>query len=653
MGAPLAVLADSAEYRVGRFTLRPHRQLLDGGVPVAIGRKALDVLSVLAGAEGALVTKDELMAAVWPNAIVEDNAIQVHVAALRKVLGSDAGLLTTAHGLGYRLAAAAEASPTVAGPGAPHATNQVSPQRRIAPLLSAGLSVVAIAAATLWPMRDRLPWASPPADARVAVLPFDGVGPGLDARALADGLPDEIVSALSDGQVQAVSRTESQALRGADAGRTIERLGVGMLLDGTVQSDGKSLDVRVRLDDAREHVTIWSDEFRGPVSAPQALQANVAAHAADVAYWAKVGRSGKVKLDAASLAAFIAGRENTTDVRAGGDTAAMSDYQRVVAASPDFSWGHSSVAVSDAFQLIGQPPNREALRADARREAARALALDPHNGEAYVALELAAPTLDWAGREALLLKGVGADPSFEPGSLMEGRLLWATGRGGDALRWLRSAHEIDPLHNGETWSLALILASEGQPAASQSLVARMETQWPEHGATRDARFWTSVVSGQTDRALALAADPAARPYEMNQAAAGAWSAALKTVGSQDRTARASAASLVKATADAGSLGRGEALMLLTMLGDLDGAFAQARLYDPDNPYAPPYLFLPPTAPMRSDPRFMALARKLGLVDYWQAAQQWPDFCRGQLDACKVRAAPPASGGSTQAPRGVG
>ena len=65
---------DCQEYRVGRFTLQPFRQLLDGGAPVPIGRKALDLLSVLAKAEGALVTKDELMAAVWPKAIVEDNA---------------------------------------------------------------------------------------------------------------------------------------------------------------------------------------------------------------------------------------------------------------------------------------------------------------------------------------------------------------------------------------------------------------------------------------------------------------------------------------------------------------------------------------------------------------------------------------------------
>jgi DNA-binding winged helix-turn-helix (wHTH) protein len=93
------------EYQVGRFVLQPFRQLLDGECPVSIRRKALQLLSVLAGARGALVTKDELMAAVWPNAVVEDNALQVHIASLRKLLFADAHLLSTVHGFGYRLAA--------------------------------------------------------------------------------------------------------------------------------------------------------------------------------------------------------------------------------------------------------------------------------------------------------------------------------------------------------------------------------------------------------------------------------------------------------------------------------------------------------------------------------------------------------------------
>jgi tetratricopeptide (TPR) repeat protein len=86
----------------GQFTLQPHRQLLAAGEPVHVGGKALDVLSVLVAAEGQLVTKDELMHAVWPNSVVEENALQVHISALRKVLGSEAHRLTAVWGRGYR-----------------------------------------------------------------------------------------------------------------------------------------------------------------------------------------------------------------------------------------------------------------------------------------------------------------------------------------------------------------------------------------------------------------------------------------------------------------------------------------------------------------------------------------------------------------------
>ena len=93
------------EYSIGRFNLMPYRQLSCGGSAVAIRRKELDLLSVLAMAEGMLVTKEELMTAIWPGAIVGDNALQVHIASLRKLLDSDAVLLSTVHGLGYRLPA--------------------------------------------------------------------------------------------------------------------------------------------------------------------------------------------------------------------------------------------------------------------------------------------------------------------------------------------------------------------------------------------------------------------------------------------------------------------------------------------------------------------------------------------------------------------
>ena len=93
-------MKDVAEYRIGDLVLQTRRQLLHDETRIALGSKALALLSVLAEARGALVTKDELMDAVWPGITVEENAIQVHVAALRKAMGAAAGQLVTIRGLG-------------------------------------------------------------------------------------------------------------------------------------------------------------------------------------------------------------------------------------------------------------------------------------------------------------------------------------------------------------------------------------------------------------------------------------------------------------------------------------------------------------------------------------------------------------------------
>src|ERR1043166_3786532 len=90
-------------YQIGCLTLHPHRELLNGGAPVGIGGRALDLLTALAEAGGAVVSKDELLAAVWNGAIVEDNALQAQISAVRKALGSEAARLVTVHGRGYRL----------------------------------------------------------------------------------------------------------------------------------------------------------------------------------------------------------------------------------------------------------------------------------------------------------------------------------------------------------------------------------------------------------------------------------------------------------------------------------------------------------------------------------------------------------------------
>src|SRR5258705_1661475 len=78
------------------------RELRGHGVPVPIGNRAFEIISVLIQSAGMLVSKDDLMGRVW-GAIVEENTIQVHISAIRKALGPDRGMLKTISGRGYRL----------------------------------------------------------------------------------------------------------------------------------------------------------------------------------------------------------------------------------------------------------------------------------------------------------------------------------------------------------------------------------------------------------------------------------------------------------------------------------------------------------------------------------------------------------------------
>ncbi|MGZ5827351.1 MAG: ATP-binding protein [Xanthobacteraceae bacterium] len=79
------------------------REIRSQGVPVPLGGRAFEVMAELAKSSGELVTKNDLINRVWPGAIVEENALQVHIAAIRKALGPDRDMLKTAFGRGYRL----------------------------------------------------------------------------------------------------------------------------------------------------------------------------------------------------------------------------------------------------------------------------------------------------------------------------------------------------------------------------------------------------------------------------------------------------------------------------------------------------------------------------------------------------------------------
>src|SRR5215467_159676 len=96
-------------FRFGEFTLDVReRRLLRGAEVVRLSPKAHDVLVELVRQEGRLMTKDELLSRVWPEAFVEEGILTVHISALRKALGDEKGTqgyIETVPRLGYRFTA--------------------------------------------------------------------------------------------------------------------------------------------------------------------------------------------------------------------------------------------------------------------------------------------------------------------------------------------------------------------------------------------------------------------------------------------------------------------------------------------------------------------------------------------------------------------
>src|SRR6516165_10598502 len=239
------------EISFGRFRLdSARRELRRGNERVQLGGRALDILCVLASAEGAVVSKDELMARVWGGVVVEENNLQVHISALRKALEDEKTgerWIITVPGRGYLL-------------------------RRSHDLPAADSPVPA----------PSLPVADEPS---LAVLPFHNLSGDPEQEYFADGMVEEIITALARIRwLFVAARNSSFAYKGqnVDVKRVGRELGVRYVLEGSVRRSGNRVRITAQLIDAGTGVHLWADHFDGPVEDVFDLQDKVAASVAGV-----------------------------------------------------------------------------------------------------------------------------------------------------------------------------------------------------------------------------------------------------------------------------------------------------------------------------------------------------------------------------------
>ena len=119
-------LVFQALYRFGEFEVDPIRRVLKrSGAQVPVSPKAFDVLYFLVRNPARVVTKEELLKAVWPESFVEEGNLTQHISALRKALGAEAAAIVTIPGRGYQFSAAVE---QISVAGATAAAGESQPQ---------------------------------------------------------------------------------------------------------------------------------------------------------------------------------------------------------------------------------------------------------------------------------------------------------------------------------------------------------------------------------------------------------------------------------------------------------------------------------------------------------------------------------------------
>jgi TolB-like protein/tetratricopeptide (TPR) repeat protein len=224
---------DQGKISFGRFQLDlQQRELTRDGVPVELSSRALEILCVLASANGELVSKDELMKRVWPGLVVEENNIQVHVSALRKALDegkSGKSYLMTVPSRGYCLVGAQPAAA---------ATGDV----------------------------DSRPSLAVPDRPSIAVLPFQNMSGDADQEYFADGVVDEIITALSRfSSLFVIARNSSFTYKGraVDVKQAGRELGVRYVLEGSVRKAAHRVRITGQLVDAANGAHLWADRFEG------------------------------------------------------------------------------------------------------------------------------------------------------------------------------------------------------------------------------------------------------------------------------------------------------------------------------------------------------------------------------------------------------
>ena len=403
--------ATTKVYEFGRFSLDTGRHLLlNDGFPLQLREKVFDTLVILVEAGGAVVSKEEFMEKIWPDAFVEENSLNRNISELRKALSSgveDAPYIETVPKRGYRFAASVEVlerdgmqSP-IDLPRTEKGRLHDGLRRLIVRRTAILLLAVAFGAAAIGVFINRraarVTRSVEPASSltSLAVLPFRSINGG-EGDYLGLGMADALITKLSNLQqvkVRSTSAIRRYAQSNPDARMAGRELNVDSVLEGNMQVAGERIRVTVQLMNVESGSPTWAGTFEEQLTDVFALQDSIAEKVSTVikgqitaAEREKIYRRYTNNVSAYQL--YMRGRTRLPPLSKNDALAAVSDFERALELDSSNALTHAGLAMASAAirSRFAQSSEVRAWEQRAKQEAKRALELDPNLAEAHEAL---------------------------------------------------------------------------------------------------------------------------------------------------------------------------------------------------------------------------------------------------------------------------
>ncbi|MCH9647877.1 MAG: winged helix-turn-helix domain-containing protein [Deltaproteobacteria bacterium] len=412
------------------------RLLLRSGEAVALTPKALDTLWVLLERRPGVVSKQDLIEAVWPQAFVTEATLTQNIYTLRKALdvGDGQRWIQTVARRGYRFE----------GP----VTEVVASARKRRG--AEGQDGPEVEQGTISSASDLVAIRS------LAVLPLQSFSVTGGDEFLGLGLADAVITSLSNVR-QLTVRATSSILRYVDATdldpvATGRDLAVDGVLEGTVQRHGDHIRVTLQLISVARGVPCWAESFQGAFedlfAAQDAISRELVARLqVTLSQQEKTNLGQRPARSLEAYRTYVRGRYFWNRRTAADLQRSIELFRQAVAQDPDYAAAYSGLA--DALILLpfyGTARPIDCFR-QARDASLRALALDDHLAEAHTSLAYTefVYSHDWPVAEESFRRAMDCSSSYPTARHWYGFLLSALGRHEEAIRLLTLAHDLEPL----------------------------------------------------------------------------------------------------------------------------------------------------------------------------------------------------------------